>query len=345
MSDKENKLKTFFSKMKINFENQMQNIAGCKKQFIWTVILTFIVMGITCLAVFFASVQGAEKVMVPNVVGKNLTEAILEMGEKELYPKLILKYSDDINDAGKVLEQNPPAGSIVKAYRRMTLTVSRGISLEEIEDYVGKPIDETLKRLDVLYRGEYANVKVAKPCYTKSEEAKGTIIAQFPEGGTSVYEDVTLYLIVSNGSEETLVTVPGVEGLSISALQKKINEGTLIFDITPVNVSGKEKGGIVKNQEIPGGNAVSPYTRVSLSMTVKDDSSASTRQGVMETNLPEFLYPMLIKLVETDSYGHTKTLINSYHTGGHLTLPYEASNGSTLRLYVRDELVNETVIR
>ena len=43
------------------------------------VIVSIVFMGLICLAVFFATVKGAEEVMVPDVKGKELSEALLEM--------------------------------------------------------------------------------------------------------------------------------------------------------------------------------------------------------------------------------------------------------------------------
>src|SRR5574344_2913826 len=126
-----------FNKLKMNYQDQMSNLKDGGKPLILTVVVTFLVMVIVCLAVFFASVKGAEKVMVPNVVGKDLETALLEMQAKELYGKIQLKYSDVPGDEGTVLNQNPHAGAIVKAYRRITLTVSSGAVIDIVENYIG----------------------------------------------------------------------------------------------------------------------------------------------------------------------------------------------------------------
>ena len=97
-------------------------------------VLVIIFMGLICIAVFFASVKGEEEVMVPQVVGKELSDALLEMQVKELYPKIILRYSDNPEDKGFILDQTPVAGSIVKAGKRINLTVSRGTVVDKVED-------------------------------------------------------------------------------------------------------------------------------------------------------------------------------------------------------------------
>src|SRR5574344_2200985 len=128
---------TYNNKIKTSYNDYVDHLQNGGKPLVWTVIITFLVMVIVCLAVFFASVKGAEKVMVPNVVGKDLETALLEMQAKELYGKIQLKYSDVPGDEGTVLNQNPHAGAIVKAYRRITLTVSSGAVIDIVENYIG----------------------------------------------------------------------------------------------------------------------------------------------------------------------------------------------------------------
>ena len=85
-------------------------------------------MGILALSVFLMANKGRERVLVPNVEGKSLPRALLEMQEKELYPKLQLRYSD-LQDSQVSLEQNQSWHN-VKAYRRVTLVVSRGVMVD-----------------------------------------------------------------------------------------------------------------------------------------------------------------------------------------------------------------------
>src|SRR5574344_1024518 len=169
-----------FKKMKTSFEDQIERLRDGGKPLVWTVILTFVVMVLVCLVVFFASVHGSEKVMVPNVVGKNLEEALLEMQAKELYPKIQLKYSDVPGDEGKILDQNPDAGAIVKAYRRITLTVSRGTIVNQIENYVGMNYDDLKLKLQTQFTGQRQLIVLADPVYKADASDSGTIIAQNP---------------------------------------------------------------------------------------------------------------------------------------------------------------------
>jgi len=101
-------------------------VAGHLRFFIFTVFGLVIFVGIIAVSVFFYAVHGEEQTMVPDVTGKELTEALLELQVKELYPRLQLRYSQTSRDKGFILEQEPKPGTIVKAGRRIRLIVSRG---------------------------------------------------------------------------------------------------------------------------------------------------------------------------------------------------------------------------
>ena len=119
-------------KIKNNGLEILSSLNQNKKTFLLVVIVALVFMFAICWITFFATVRGPEQVMVPNVEGKELTTALLELQVKELYPKIQLKYTDNPDDAGKILNQNPEGGSIVKAGRRVNLTVSRGVILDHV---------------------------------------------------------------------------------------------------------------------------------------------------------------------------------------------------------------------
>ena len=239
-----NKFKDILQKARVQFNGCLDNLRDGGKTVVITILLAFVIMTASCLAVFFMVVQGAEKVLVPDVTGKSLTDALLELQAKELYPKILLKYSDLPGDKGTILEQNPVSGAIVKAYRRVNLTVSRGIPIDYIEDYYGKNVDEVLNTLELLFSGDDSLVQLPTPVYQKSELQAGTILAQYPEAGTPVSEKIKLQFVVSSGTEIPKTEVPDIEGLSIKQLLSKLGEYKVVFD-----VNDKLTEEIVKSKE------------------------------------------------------------------------------------------------
>ena len=334
------KKEPFINRFRAGFKKQIAGLAESGKPVFITFFLTIIFMGAACLATFFFFLQGEEQVMVPNVVGKSLTNALLEMQQKELYAKIQLRYSDMPGDIDTILEQSPEAGAIVKAYRRVVLTVSRGVAVDSIDDYVGKNVEEVLPRLQTLFGGDTSLVKIAPPVYQKSSNAEGVIIAQYPEGGTYISDQLTLQFIVSSGTKTEMVELPGFVGMTLPQLYEAMQKGKVILDFSSHAATESEKAGTITYIEKPAGSKVTAYSRIKADVAFAPRKEDDTLvNGILSCTLPEYPYPVMVKLESSDSEGRTKTLASFNHPGKALTVPYSVNVGSVLTLYVRDRQV------
>ena len=328
------------SKVIREFSTQVEGLRSSGKAILITAVGSFILMIAVALAVFFLSVQGAERVMMPDVVGKNIYTGLSELQKKELYAKINFRYSDDENEAGNIIDQNPRAGSIIKAYRRVTVTVSRGKALAVLEDYSGQNYSDVKSRFEILYAGETPLVKIAAPVYVSSHLPHGTIISQTPEEGTDVFSETTLTLIVSSGNNDNKVTVPELKEKSIPELLTIMKEVPLTFNF--IQVPNTEDAFAVSNI---AGNTVPEYSdvEVKISFTHRKETDEII-SGLFTFSLPEYPYPVQMRLEAIDSDGNSRELIDFLHKGKLLTIPYEIKKGSTLTLFVLDEKKTSVVI-
>lgn len=334
---KERIKKIDFSKAKINYENYVGQLQNVGKPLIWTVVLTFVVMVIVCLTVFFASVQGEEQVMVPNIVGKDLETAELELQAKELYPKIQLKYSDTPGDEGMVLEQNPRAGAIVKAYRRITLTVSRGVVIDSVENYVGQTFDDVHVKIQTQFTGQKQLIILAEPVYKADKSPLGTIIEQNPLPGTPINNPVTVQLVVSRGDTADETVVPNIVGKNVASVLETIAANKIIFDFTSHVASDSEKAGVVVTEQKFNTATVPNYERVKAEFAFPAKGKDDTVYGIFRTTLAEYPYAVSMRLDATDPNGETTTLLKFNHIGKSLTIPYFEPVGTVLTLYVADK--------
>ena len=81
-----------FNKYDFNFSFDMDAIeayvAARLRAFIAAAVVLLVFSALIGIAVFFVALRGAEQTMVPNVKGKELTTALLELQVKELYPRI-----------------------------------------------------------------------------------------------------------------------------------------------------------------------------------------------------------------------------------------------------------------
>lgn len=310
-----------------------------KKSFFVVVILALVFMFAVCWITFFATVRGPEQVMVPNVEGKELTTALLELQAKELYPKIQLKYTDNPDDAGKILNQNPESGSIVKAGRRVSLTVSRGTILDHVENYIGQNYDDVKINLQTMFTGSTRPLIVlAEPSYKSDSSAAGTILAQEPPEGTIISNPVTVKLIVSKGAAYENTRIPNIVGSDFKKLISTLSGSRVIFDFTSHIAEGSEKEGTVTKQDSQEKEFVPNYTRVSAEIALPKKQDEDEVKGLFTAQLPNYPYAVEMTL-EASKNGVKQTVITLRHKGGNVTIPYIAEKDSELLLSIAGKVV------
>ena len=322
-------------------------VANHLKLFISMVAGILIFVGIIATVIFFIYVRGAEQTMVPDVQGKEITQALLELQVKELYPRLQLRYSQSSHDRGLVLEQEPMPGTIVKAGRRIRLVVSQGVMINKVENYIGRSIDEVRMDLQTLIAssGGQPLLSLKEPLmYDYSAEIPGTILRQKPEPGSDISGPLVLELAVSRGHENALVTVPQLAGISLSAALEQISRTGINFSFTLREAGEKEKGGTIVSQNPQAHSTVPANTVIQLTAVYPDQLAPGEVFKLFRYVIPKNPYPLSVRLEALLPSGERIRLISVEYPGGEFTVPYRLPEGSTLVLSMLNrEIYRETV--
>jgi beta-lactam-binding protein with PASTA domain len=311
-------------------------VANHLRFFISLTLGLIVFVGIIALTVFFIAVRGAEQTMVPDVRGKDLTQALLELQVKELYPRIQLRYSQSSQDKGLILEQNPDGGAIVKAGRRIRLVVSQGTVINTVENYTGRNIDEVRMDLRTLFAST-GNIQpllsLKEPfMYQFSAEPAGTILRQSPEPGTHISGPLVLEFVVSRGLKNAIITVPALTGLSVPDALEQINEAGIGFTFSLRPVRNNEKEETVVYQEPPAGSSVAVNTAVLLMVSAPLQAEEGEVFDLFRYTLAENPYPLPVSLEALLPSGERRLLASVNHPGGDFTLPYRLPMGASLIL-------------
>jgi beta-lactam-binding protein with PASTA domain len=320
---------------------------GEKNPWFFTFLILGLVVfvGIMAVGVFFIAVQGAEEIMVPDVRGKELTKALLELQVKELYPRIQVRYSQSTEDKGMVLEQDPLPGSIVKAGRRIRLVVSEGVLINTLENYVGRDVEDVRIELQTLFASTSQPLLTLKEpfLYEYSPEPPGTILQQAPLPGTGISEPMELELVVSRGKEEVLITVPSLVGLSVTDALKQISGTGINFIFSIRDALGTDRPGTVAAQE-PAGQALVTVNTPVLIQVVPPEPAEGRVFGLFRYALEQNPYPLDVRLEAKLPTGETQVLLTAKYPGGEFTVPYELPVGSVLALFMLDrEIYREEI--
>jgi beta-lactam-binding protein with PASTA domain len=333
-------------KFEIDLDAVEGYVANNLRLFISLTVGLLVFVGIIALSVFFIAVRGAEQTMVPDVRGRDLTEALLELQTKELYPRIQLRYSQSAQDRGRILEQDPPEGTIVKAGRRIRLVVSQGVVVDRVGDYVGRNINEVRMDLQTLFASmPQPLLSLKEPfLYDNSSSPAGTILQQKPEPGTEIAGPTELQLVISRGPERDVVQVPDLRGLSPAAALERINEANLdfVFSIRPVQEG--ETAETVVAQEPAGQAALTAGGRISLVVAAPSRLEDGEIYALFRYTLAANAVPLPLSLEAQLPSGERRGIGAVNYGGGEFTMPYRLPVGSMLILSLADrELYRQEV--
>ncbi len=218
-----------------------------RRTFIYTgIILAFFVAGIL-IANFLVMpllVGRGEEVVVPNVCGQNLDDAIQQLKDVELEGVVVERRFDQIIEEGNVIIQEPLPESQVKKGRIINLTVSLGPETIRVPYLAGIGYDQGVSILRRL------GLTVARVDSVFSDSIEtGKIVGTSPEAETGVKKGESITLILSKG---VIKRMPNIVGTQLSQAQLALQRlGLVIGKIEEVGGSGKKGMIIVQNPE-PG---------------------------------------------------------------------------------------------
>lgn len=305
-----------------------------------------ILVGIIAVSIFFTAVRGAEQTLVPEVRGKELTEALLELQVKELYPRIQLRYSQSSRERGQILEQDPQAGTIVKAGRQIRLVVSQGVMINRVENFTGRNIDEVRMELQTFIAASGTPLLVLKEplMYDYSPEAPGTILRQKPEAGTDISGPMSLELVVSRGPENALMTVPQIAGLTLASALEQLDSMKMVFEFSLRELREGERGEMVVYQDPPAGTSVTANVLVNLLVNAPAQLAEDEVFKLFSYTMPKNPYPLPVRLEAVLPSGDRIRIVSVDYPGGKFTVPYRLPKDSILILSLMNrEIYRETV--
>ncbi len=201
---------------------------GPNKKAVAIIAAIVAVVAIAAIAVFALGGSGSTgNIAVPNVVGKTLDEATQAIEDAGLTVGSVSERSDDSTEEGKVLSQDPTAGTKRAEGSRVNLVVSSGTSQSTVPDVTGKTADEARKILqDAGFQVQAGTAK-----YSDTVE-KDRVVQTDPAAGQSIPKNSVVTYYLSLGKEGT--EVPNVVGSSEgSATTTLSNAG---FNVTSESV-------------------------------------------------------------------------------------------------------------
>lgn len=291
-----------------------------------------LLMVIAALTAFLLSLRGPQQTLVPEVRRKDLAEALLELQDRELNPHIQMRVFSDPSLRGKVVEQEPSPGTVVRAGKRVSLVVSQGPVVDRVENFIGRHIDGVRTELQTLFTTFDAVIQIGAVSYVFDDSDPGTILEQSPEPDTEITGITELDLVVSRGPDVERYPVASYVGLQYQqAIQRLAGENRpFVFSVS--QTSGNAPGGQIVGQEPAPGTEVTQSAPITLTIAPFQQVPDGYVFGLFQRVLPNYPVAVELTLESVDPDGEREVVFSMRHPGGALSVPYLMEEDSTLVL-------------
>lgn len=210
-----------------------------------------------------------DEITVPTLVG--LTEEELKREYGNTF-RLQLTRANDKAPEGEIIYQSIGAGQTIKSTQQITVTVSLGPKMEEIDEYSSRPKDEAVIQL------RNQGFKTDIVFIDDDNVPRDNVIRTDPPARTRAEVGTTVTLFVSQGPLPTLTVVPNFKNLTEATAKQNAERNDLvpIFEYIPSEDGSVEKGRVI-SQSIEPNEKVDKNTVVTIYVSngeapVKTDS-------------------------------------------------------------------------
>ncbi|MGI6109653.1 MAG: Stk1 family PASTA domain-containing Ser/Thr kinase [Eubacteriaceae bacterium] len=247
-----------------------------KKKSAWVVVCILLVIAGICAVLYMNGVIFNKTVTVPDVGGMNLTDATAALKNVNLSLEVEQEvYNADV-ESGKIISQNPTAGSESKENKIVKVTVSKGVKTVSVPDVVGMDEDAatsalTNAKFSVDIKREY-----------NSYYSYGEVFQMDPSASSTVQEGTKVTIYVSKG--EDTVTVPGIVGLTQADAQSRLTANNLNVGTVTQSESSQYAAGVVISQDPAESTSVSKGTYINFVVSSGPASTSGTNSGTNSGN-------------------------------------------------------------
>lgn len=243
-----------------------------------------------------SSISTIQEVKVPNLIGKTLDEI------QQQYPDLNIqaKYENSSEfDRDVVMEQKVAEGVTIKITQQISVVVSLGTKMVEVDDYKLRPKDEVISQLE-----DKQGFKTEVLWMEDEDVPYNYVIKTDPPEHTQLEYGATVTVYVSRGPAETLTTVPDMLGIPLARAQDNAKNYDIILTVVYEPSTEVEEGRVISQ-------SIDPLTKVEKNSVVEVVVSSGEAKTDISIDLNsditgEFVFKYLIDGVVQDEKTETR---------------------------------------
>jgi serine/threonine-protein kinase len=269
---------------------------------VFVIVAAFVVYKVVVDTVPTHDNTNIEEVTVPLFVG--LTEDELRREYGDIY-RFQLTRENDSAPEGEIIYQSVGAGSTIKITQQITVTISLGPKMEEIDDFTSRPKNEAKTQLEVRgFKTEIVSVvndDIARDCVIRTE----------PPARTRAEVGTKVVIFVSQGPSPTLTVVPNFKNLTEATAKQNAERNDLVplFEYIPSEDGSVEKGRVI-SQSIEPNEKVEKNTVVTIYVCNGEtpQKSSSIDLSINESAIGEYVFKYYIDGVLQEELTETRDI-------------------------------------
>lgn len=277
----------------------------------------------------------SERMIVPLIVGKDLKEAIIFLGDEDIPLKIVgKKYSSEVPQ-DVVISQVPPPGTQVRSNRVIEVVISEGRRLIPAPSVVGLHLREA--KINLSQEG--LHIKAVDSNY--SNLPRDEIIAQDPLPTSKMERAEGINLLVSLGEREPLFCMPDFVQQKVTEVQEFLERTSLkIGKIKEVPSLGKE--GMILSQVPSPGSMVNQETSIEFLVSSlyqkKPVNSPQSRWILTSVEIPEGVSGKEVTAEIVDKTGVRTVNYGEKSPGKRIWIPSHLFGEGEIRIYLDGKL-------
>jgi len=311
------------------------------KKFIKIILATFglVVFGILIFNQLMGVVVHQKKeVMVPDLTGKTVGQALQILSDQEIYIKKVgEQYNENIPD-GSIISQEPLPGSVVKEGKVIKVIISSGGQVILVPQLVGG----SLREAKILLR--QAGLVLGEETGSYSEEIKKDfVIAQDPSPEEIVTRGSMINLVVSLGParEAEVPLMVNLIGQNIRSARKILRDANLPLGEIKETVNDSVPEGTILKQEPDPGEIIDENTIVNLTVAKKSEVHKIIREATVYYEVSQGVLDKDVLIVVVDGQGEREVYHRMHSPGTKISLPIQVLGKAKARIFVNSILVRE----
>jgi len=219
-------------------------------------VVAAIVLGL--VVCFATGVIGGKEIDAPNF--KNMTFEEAQRAAEEEYDIKIKMGDEVVSDEvekGRIVSQDPPAGTKIKTGSTIKVNISKGLGDGEVPDLQGKDLSDLEDYLNA------AGFVLGNVKEKASDEPVGTVLDQDPAPGSNLEKGSAINVVVSDGSKAK-ASVPYLIGKTIGEAEQALRDAGLSRGTVSYDYSNTYSEGEVMWQQYEPGAPLDKGTSVKI---------------------------------------------------------------------------------